>query len=211
MRKKLEIKNQMKIDKKSLLLENRYIYLRPLCVEDITEEYINGLNDPEVNKFLVNVRQSHQTRNSVEMYVSSNMENANNILFGIFIKGNTRPLVGTVHVSGIDFFNYFAHIGICLFAKRAWRKGYALQALKKVKDYLFSSLDLHYLEAGVYAENTSGIKLFTSAGFSEICRVNNKFRHVDSFKEVIYFGVINPLFDVSLLKQNNLYDGLAKA
>ncbi len=79
-----------------------------------------------------------------------------------------------------------------------------------VKEYLFGTIGLHYLESGVYAENTNSIKLFTRAGFSEMYRVNNKFRHVDSFKEVIHFGIINPLFDMSLLKQNNLYDGLIK-
>ncbi len=196
----------MRICKESLLLKNKSIYLRPLRIEDITNEYIDGLNDPEVNKYLVNVRQIVQTYSTVEKYVQFNMQDPHAILFGIFFKYNPKPLIGTVHVSHIDFFHFMAVIGICLFSKRIWNKGYAINALNTVKEYLFGAIGLHYLEGGVYAENTNSIKIFTRAGFSEMYRLNNKFRHVDSFKEVIHFGIINPLFDISLLKQNNLYD-----
>ena len=190
----------MKIDKEFLLLENDRICLRPLNTEDITDEYIGGLNDPEVNRFLVNVRQTAQTRESVEKYVSSSFENPSAILFGIFVKDNLKQLVGTVHVSGIDFFHYFASVGICIFAKRAWKKGYALQALQLVKDFLFGVLGLHYLEAGAYAKNINSINLFTRAGFAEWFRVKNKFRLDDNFEESIYFAAVNPGFNIFLLK-----------
>lgn len=188
----------MEIDKKSLLLKNDHIYLRPLVAEDITDEYINGLNDPEVNRFLVNVRGKEQTRGTVGEYVNSCYDSPNAILFGIFIKDDGfKAPVGTVHVSGIDFFHYTASIGICLFAKRAWKQGYALQSLRLVKNYLFEVLGLHYLEAGAYAKNTSSINVFIRAGFPEWYRVKNKFRLDDSFEEAIYFAAINPSFDMA--------------
>jgi RimJ/RimL family protein N-acetyltransferase len=190
----------MKIDKESLLIKNENIYLRPLRIEDVTDEYVSGLNDVEVNRFLVNVRQCVQTRESVEKYVMSNFDDPSAILFGIFTRNGSKKLIGTVHVLEIDFFHYIASIGICLFAKQVWKKGYAFQALQLVKDYLFRVLRLHYIEAGVYVENKNSIDLFTRAGFSEWHRVKNKFRLVDSFEEVIYFAAINQSFDISLLK-----------
>ncbi len=198
----------MKINKASLLLENENIYLRPLRIEDINDEYINGLNDPEVNKYLVNVRLEAQTRETVEDYVRSNLDSPSSVLFGIFIKKDPVDFIGTVRVSGIDYFHYYASIGVCLFAKRAWKQGYAIQSISIVKDYLFKSLGLHYLEAGFYAENRNSINLFRRAGFSEAYRVKNKFRHEDSFKDTIYFAVINPLFDSSLVKQDNISNEL---
>ena len=189
----------MKVDKESLLLENKTIYLRPLKIGDITVEYINGLNDPEVNRYLVDVRRTLQTRKSVRKFIISNIETLSSILFGIFIKDDPRPFVGTLRVSEINFFHYSASIGICLFAKHAWKKGYALKALKMAKDYLFKDLGLHYLEAGVYAKNKSSINLFTKAVFSGSYRVKNKFRHKNSFEEVIFLGVINKSFDKSKL------------
>ena len=189
----------MKINKESLVIENDRIYLRPLLVEDITEEYVDGLNDPEVNRYLVDVRRNMQTQELVEKYVRSNLENPSAILFGIFVKNESKRMIGTIHISGIDFFHFTAYIGICLFAKEVWKKGYALQAIRLVKDYLFGVLGLHYLEAGVYAKNTNSINLFTRAGFIEWFRVKDKYRFVDGFEEAIYFAAINPLFDTSLL------------
>jgi hypothetical protein len=65
----------MVIDKEKLLLENDIISLRPLQVKDITDTYINGLNDPDVNRYLVDARRNVQTQESVEKYVRSNLEN----------------------------------------------------------------------------------------------------------------------------------------
>jgi RimJ/RimL family protein N-acetyltransferase len=189
----------MKIDKESLLLENDRIYLRPLRVKDITNEYIRGLNDLEINRYL-EVRRNVQTRESVEKFVISNMEDQSSILFGIFIKNSREPFIGTIRAHGIDFFHYTASVGICVFAKRAWKKGYALQALKLVKDYLFGVLGLHYLEAGAYAKNINSIKVFTRAGFAEWYRVKDKIRLINSFEEGIFFSAINTSFDTSLLK-----------
>ena len=197
----------MKIDKESLLLKNDRIYLRPLRLEDVTEEYISGLNDPEVNRFLVNVRRCAQTKETVGEYVISCYENPNAILFGIFIKNvDSKTPIGTVHVSEIDFFHYTASVGICLFAKRVWKKGYALQSLQLVKGYLFGVLGLRYLEAGVYAKNKSSVNAFTRVGFLEWFRVKDKFRLVDSFEEVIYLAAINSSFDMSLIEEINLHD-----
>lgn len=191
----------MMIDKETLLLENNVIFLRPLHVKDITDEYINGLNEPEVNRYLVNGRINPQTKETVEKFINSNRESPSDIFFGIFIRNDPEPFIGTLRVSGIDFFHYTASIGICLFAKRAWKKGYALQSLQLVKDYLLGIVGLHYIEAGMYGENTNSINLFSRAGFLEWYRVKDKFRHIDSFEETIYFAAINPLFDMSLLKK----------
>lgn len=190
----------MKINKESLVIEKDRIYLRPLLVEDITEEYVNGLNDPEVNRYLVDARRNVQTQELVEKYVRSNLENQFAILFGIFVKNESKRMIGTIHISGIDFFHFTASIGICLFSKQVWKKGYALQAIRLVKDYLFGTLGLHYIEAGVYAENRNSINLFIHAGFSECYRVKDKFRLDNSFEETIYFAVINQRFDISLFK-----------
>lgn len=192
----------MTFNNKSLLLKNDRIYLRPLDIIDITDEYVAGLNDPEVNRYLLNVRLNIQTKESVEAFVRSNMDDASSILLGIFVKDDPEPFIGTLRVSGIDLFHYLASVGICVFAKRAWKKGYALQSITLVKEYLFESLGLHYLEAGVYAENANAVTLFNNAGFSESYRMKDKFRHIDSFEEGISFAAVNQSFDMALLSRN---------
>jgi hypothetical protein len=38
------------INKQGLILPSDNIEVRPLNVKDVTEEYVDGLNDPDVNK-----------------------------------------------------------------------------------------------------------------------------------------------------------------
>jgi RimJ/RimL family protein N-acetyltransferase len=132
--------------------------------------------------------------------VEADWNNPLSILFGIFVKKIENPFVGTVRVHSIDFFHFSASIGICLFAKRVWKKGYACNALEMVKKYLFEALKMHYLEAGIYAENLNSTNCFLKAGFVEQYRVTNKYRYIDSFEEAIFFAAVNPLFESSLLK-----------
>ncbi|MCX5847514.1 MAG: GNAT family N-acetyltransferase [Deltaproteobacteria bacterium] len=188
------------INKQEILLQADNILVRPLKVTDVSDEYIAGLNDPDVNRYLVAVRQHRQTKESVTRYVEADGDNPLSILFGIFVKKDENPFVGTLRVHNIDFFHFSASIGVCLFAKRAWKRGYACHGLRLIKKYLFEDVKLHYLEAGVYAENVDSIACFLNAGFVEQYRINNKYRHIDSFEEVIFFAAINPLFDSSLLK-----------
>ena len=180
-------------------LTGEKICLRPVKKSDICDEYVNGLNDPEVNRYLVDVRRKVQTFETVEQYVMSNLRDPRSVLLGIFIRDNHKTFVGTIRAHEIDLFHYSAIIGICMFAKRAWKKGYALSALEMLKEYLFEVLGLHYLEAGVYADNINSINLFTRAGFSEWYRVRDKVRFVNTFEEVIHYAAINPSFDMSLL------------
>ncbi len=185
------------IDKNNLLLKTERIYLRPLKKEDITNEYIEGLNDPEVNQYLL--FRHVQTFISVSEYVCKNLESSTMILFGIFLKDDPSPFIGTIRISDIDLFHYLANVGVCLFAKRVWKKGYAVEAMKAIVKYAFSDIGLHYLEAGAYVENTNSIELFRRAGFSETHRIKNKYRHGRKFKEVVCLGIENNDFEESLL------------
>lgn len=188
--------------RENVKLSGDAVTLKTMTVEDITSEYINGLNDPEVNKYLENVRLKKQTYDSVKEYAESNLHSRESILFKITVKEN-QEFIGTIHVSGISRVHYHCSIGICIFNKKYWKKGYAIQSLNLVKDYLFKTLGLHYIEAGAYAQNKESCKLFSRANFSERYRVSDKYRYSDGFAEVVFLGVTNPDFDRSLFNEAN--------
>jgi len=184
--------------KKNICLLTDRLKIKLLQVRDITPAYVDGLNDPEVNKFLVNVRLQKQTKKSVADFILFNLQSPTGLLLGIFLKNN-GDLIGTIRISNISNFHYLCTIGICLFHKKYWGNGYALEALNKVSEFVFDSLGIHYIEAGVYADNISSIHLFKRAGFSVKCINKNKFRLDNAFKDVISFGKINTKFDHKLL------------
>ena len=72
--------------KKNIVLCTDHLKIRTLLVKDVTPEYVNGLNDPEVNKFLVNVRLQKQTKKKVADFILHNLQSLHDILLGIFLK-----------------------------------------------------------------------------------------------------------------------------
>ncbi len=187
------------VNKSTLSLETKRVYLRPVREGDITDEYVEGLNDPEINKFLVNVRLQKQTKKTVAEFILHNLQSPHDLLLGVFIKeGNV--FVGTIRIGDISNFHCFCTIGICFFSKEYWGKGYASEATGKTCDYIFEKLKLHYIEAGVYEDNYASMKLFKRAGFKIQARYKNKYRYQDDFKPVVIWGLTNLKFNLKDIK-----------
>ncbi len=139
-----------------------HAYLRALTVEDVGDSYVNGMNDPEVHRFMTSVRQNRQTWQSVADYVAANMESEADILFGIFVHNQLR---GTVRLHAIEWARGSAHVGISLFDKSIWNQGWGRRALAVLSDVAIGALGLMRLMAGIYRNNTSSRRTFLAAGF----------------------------------------------
>lgn len=173
--------------KETVLLNNDRLSLRSLQVDDITSEYIDGLNNPHINQYL-EVRKCVQTRQTVEEFIVNNINDQHSIFLGIFIKQDLAPFIGTIRVSDIDLIKRIASVGICLFSRRAWKKGYALESMLLVKKYLFDEIGIHYIRAGICPANSNSVQLFQRAGFLEYCRLQNH----PSYNEVLIYEARNP-------------------
>ena len=188
-------------ERRNLRMETDRLILKALAAGDITQEYISGLNDPGVNHYLLEVKQRWQTYESVKSFVEENIRSSSNILFGIFLKSSPPHLIGTVRLTAISLFHYSSGIGICIFSKPHWRKGYALEALLKVKEFIFDTMGMHYIEAGMYSENKPSVKLFQRAGFECYVRIPDKYRLGDRFVDVSMFKAVNPDFNHKSLEE----------
>lgn len=186
------------LDKEEISLETERLIIRTLKPEDITEEYIAGLNDKSVNYYLTEVKRNIQTLESVNAFIMHNLNSANEFLMGVFLKAPSH-LIGTIRLSNISYYNYCLGVGICIFSKKYWGRGYATESLLKVKEFIFNNMGMHYIEAGVYSENAVSIRLFKKAGFEVHSRISNKYRLDDKFVDVLMFRTINPNFNFDLL------------
>ena len=74
-------------------------FLRPITCADLHQDYVDGLNDPEVNRFL-EVRRKWQTSETVANKDSNN-QSFDSVLFGIFDHDNSSH-IGTVRLHNID-------------------------------------------------------------------------------------------------------------
>lgn len=136
-----------------------HVLLVPMTPHDVTKEYIDGLNDPEVNRFL-ECRHTVQTRATVHAYILDNMKDPHARLWGIHKGGD---LHGTVRLHNLD--RDIADIGICLFDKRVWRNGLGHSAIRRVIEWAADHADAIGLQAGIMPENIASVRVFTKAGF----------------------------------------------
>ncbi len=135
--------------------------LRPLREGDVTDAYVDGLNDPRVSQTLVGPRRQHQTLDTVRAYVTQNWNDDRGVLFGIYIDDALR---GTVRLYHIDDAGQ-AVMGIAIFDTRYWRHGWGSRCIRRVADYAIHDLGLRRIVAGSYRRNAGAIRSFAKAGF----------------------------------------------
>lgn len=143
--------------------EGERIYLKQLLPQDVTEEYVGWLNDPEINQFL-ELRFEKQTLESVKDYVDKLSKDPSNLMFGIFLKENDKH-IGNIKIGSINNLHKFAEIGFLIGDREMWGKGYASEAIKLASDYGFQKLKLHKIYAGCYSNNMGSAKALQKAGF----------------------------------------------
>ncbi len=179
-------------NKRVLKIETQRLLIRTLRPSDVTKKYVDGLNDPEVNRYL-EIRWQRQTRSMVERYVEQNLKSSNNLLLGLFLK-ESKSFIGTIRLSNISYHHYLVSLGICLFLKEVWGQGYGVEALWGVRDFVFKTMRMRCIEAGIYDGHVASIKIFKKAGFKFLAKFTNQFRLDDRFVDVVYYRCLNPNF-----------------
>jgi len=135
-------------------------FLRPLSADDVTAGYVEGLNDPEVYRFLVGPSRQRQTIELVRGFVRANEEDLHAILFGLFVDGSLR---GTSRLHDICLES--AYLGIALFDRSIWGQGWGTRMIRGIVDYAVDSLDVKKVFAGIENENMASQCAFEKAGF----------------------------------------------
>ena len=145
-------------------LETNRLYLRTLAVEDASQQYVNWLNDHDVNQFL-ETRHSIQTIISCRKFVDETNKDKNSHLFGIFNKTNNQH-IGNAKIGFINKQHGTGEISLFIGEKSSWGKGYGKETICCLTQYGFESLDLARIEAGCYEKNTASLQSFLSLGYS---------------------------------------------
>jgi len=144
-------------------IETERLVLRSLLLSDISQDYVDWLNDPEINKYL-SISNTVQTIETCRSYVQSYQENNDAVLMGIFLKDNGLH-IGNLTFSTLDWGNKTVAIGISIGRKEYMGKGLAREALSAIVRYCFQQLGLLRLWAGVNISNIRSLNLFFKSGF----------------------------------------------
>lgn len=145
-------------------IESTRIVLETLTPDNMSENYLSWLQNPEVLKYLEIRHAPPKNIDELKKFVLDMFHSSNNILAGIFIK-ETGIHIGNIKLGPIDKTYQRADMGIMIGNPTFWGKGYAGEAIKTMSQFSFKTLRLRRIQAGAYAQNRGSINAFLRAGF----------------------------------------------
>lgn len=175
------------------LLESDDIYLRKISISDCNENYLNWMNDSEVNKYLESRFTTHSI-DSLKDFVNSMNNSENNILFAIIDKSSDKH-IGNIKLGNIHPVHKYADIGLIIGEKNCWGKGIGTKSIQLVTDYAFNKLNLRKVIAGVYEYNIGSIRAFEKCGFKRAYVKKDTYFFEGNYIDAIVFELYNKDFD----------------
>lgn len=126
--------------------------------ENLVDDYLNMINDPDVQKFICKNRFT-LTKDQEFEWIKKNLEN--NLIFTM-IEKETNEFIGNIEIMKIH--DGIGELGISI-TKDKQNMHYGQEAINKIIDYAFNELNLDELELNVYATNPRGIACYEKVGF----------------------------------------------
>ncbi len=146
------------------VIRSRRLVIRDIRREDVSEAYVQWLNDPETVKFL-EVRFAPQSRSQVEEYVQAKLSNLEaSKHFGVYDHDGAR-LVGTVTLPSIRTRHLASDISFVIGHPEARGQGYGTEAVHAVTFYMFRVLGFCKLWAGYYDGHVGSAKVLANNGY----------------------------------------------
>ena len=171
------------------MLEGERVRLAPLGPEDVTDQYVEWLNDPATFQYLGT--KFGQTRASVLRYVES--VQPPNLLCKIVEKGS-QAHVGNISLHSIHPVHRCGELGILIGAAAARGKGYGREACRLLIGYAFDHLNLHKITAGTVASNVAMKQVFLGLGFTIEGTLAQHFYLEGQYHDIYRFGLLRAAF-----------------
>ena len=170
-----------KLDVEITMFEGEKVRLRSFELSDL-EAIMEHWNDLEFRKntgrALPNSRQNREEfiRNTWKL-----RQEGRGFFFAIEDK-KTKEFLGHVSINLLNTIARSFDLGIFIYNKQNWGKGFGSDAMRLMLKVGFEYLNVHRIELGVYPENERAIKVYKKVGFTEVGRkrqtrfMNGKYR-----------------------------------
>lgn len=146
---------------KCIDLQSKRLFLKPLSIQHLSDEYVSWLNDIEVYSFLETG--GNYTIEKLEEFLKE--QDKKKILFwAIHLKVSDKH-IGNIKIDPINEIQNSGEYGIMMGDRTEWGKGYAKEASLIVINYCFNELKLWKITLGVIEKNTNAVRLYEKLGF----------------------------------------------
>jgi len=164
-------------------LSGKNYYLQTLTKEDVSEEYVNWLNDPEITEFL-EIKYQTWSKEDTENYVHNAEKSSNQYLFGIY-KENQH--IGNINIHNINKHTGTYNYGVLIGNKDYWGKGATQEACALMFDFAFKKLQLRKFFGGTYSNQIASRIVLKSLGCKEEGRfTEHSFHKGKLIDQIIY-------------------------
>jgi len=142
------------------ILTAKTLRLRPADESDLVH-FQRWLADDELRRWLGSVNEQPSIAEEYDWYMSKRQD-PDTILWSI--EAADGSLLGNVELR-LSPLNRRAEVGIGIFDRGQWGKGYGTEAMRLVLDFAFGELKLNRVELTTDEENTRAIRSYEKCGF----------------------------------------------
>ena len=169
------------------LLGDEVISLRALTISDISGNYSNWFNDPEIVE-----HNSHgrfpMTKEKLETYVASIDLNTSLIVLAVIMR-KTGVHIGNISLQKINWIDRNAEIAFILGEIDHQSKGVMMRAGKLLINHAFNQLNLHRVYCGTLDTNFGMKRLAIKLGMQEEGRRLEAVYKNGSYVDILEYGI----------------------
>ena len=142
------------------IISTKQIYFRPINIHDIENGWLNWINNPDTNNFLVH-KNPTRYEDLVEYLEKSQPPSV--YMFAVCLVDNDK-YIGNARLSSIDWINRHASYGRLIGSSDLRGKGIGTEILVLLAHYAFYNLNLHRISTGVVANSIASVRSNEKAG-----------------------------------------------
>jgi len=169
-------------------LKGHKVHLRGLERSDLTSEYLNWLNNGEVNRYLY-VGRRPSTFESLDAFYEEVRQSPNCVMFAV-VEASSGKFVGTVKMEMFDAVSRVTDLGLMIGDKKIWGKGYATEACRLAVRWSFERWNAHKVSLGLLAGNAAAARAYEKAGFVREATLKAHQYQSGKYHDVIIMGLL---------------------
>lgn len=146
-----------------MMYEGKKVRLREYRKGDIPLK-LAYLNDPEIITNLTPDVPYPMTLHEEEKWFESITSVSDTYKFAIETLADNK-FIGGCNITGVDWKNSVATVGIFIGGSENRGKGYGSDAMKVLMDFIFMQMNINKIRLTVYSHNQSAIKCYKKCGF----------------------------------------------
>jgi [ribosomal protein S5]-alanine N-acetyltransferase len=154
-------------------LQYKNYYLKKFTIADISDSYINWLNDPEVNKFLEAKYQTWNYENT-RVYIESFQNTKAKFLFGIYTLEGDK-YIGNGSISTVNYNTEVFEFALFVGDQSYWGKGVALEVSLLLLKFGFDELKLRKVFGGAYSNQIASRFTLKKIGLVQEAKLREKY------------------------------------